>query len=98
VMVPVGATLASIREQQQETSARLLEDAAMAVLDGDARPTSQRLGDGQQFYRMHRLLRERVEKRLADGRYRWLGLEALVDVNAPARFGLGRTPEHLGSG
>ena len=98
VMVPVGATLASIREQQQETSARLLENAAMGVLGGEARPISQRLEDGKQFYRMHPLLRERVEKRLADGRYRWLGLEALVNVDAPARSRLRRTAEHLGGG
>jgi methionyl-tRNA formyltransferase len=72
--VPVGATLASIREQQQQVSARLLEHAAMAAMEGATHPTPQRLEDGTQFYRMHPLLRARAERRLADGTYRWLGL------------------------
>jgi methionyl-tRNA formyltransferase len=72
--VPVGATLASIREQQQHTSARLLEEAAAAMLAGSARPVPQQLDQGRQFYRMHPLLQARVARLLQDGEYRWLGI------------------------
>jgi methionyl-tRNA formyltransferase len=74
--VPVrsGATLTSIRAQQQQTSARLLKQTVLAVLEGTAHRTPQRMDDGRQFYRMHPLLLDRVTQRLADG-YRWLGVE-----------------------
>ena len=45
----MGATLAPIREQQQQMSARLLEHAAMAAMEGETRPTPQRLEDERSF-------------------------------------------------
>jgi folate-dependent phosphoribosylglycinamide formyltransferase PurN len=89
VSVPIGATLDSIRAQQQKTSARLLEACALAIAGGASRRIAQRPEDGRQFYRMHPLLRDRVERRLASGSYQWLGVpeppvdETLAGLKAP---------------
>lgn len=74
--VPVGpgATLASIRAQQQEASGRLLAATVFAILTGTARRTPQRMDEGHQFYRMHPVLLDRVTQRLVHG-YRWLGVD-----------------------
>jgi folate-dependent phosphoribosylglycinamide formyltransferase PurN len=86
--IPVrgGATLQSIRAQQRSVSTRLLESCVVARLSAASSPVPQRPQDGRQFYRMHPLLLGRVERRLADGSYRWLGVEepTPVDPGAPA--------------
>lgn len=85
--VPGEATLASIRQQHQSTSAELLERAAVLLLEGATDRTPQRPEEGQQFYRMHPILRAQVERRLSDGSYRWLGASPpQIEAGAPLPF------------
>jgi methionyl-tRNA formyltransferase len=61
-----GDTFASLRRKHQEVAARLLVDAALALLDGSARAVPQAAGQGRQYYRMHPALRRVAETRLGD--------------------------------
>ncbi|HEX4364958.1 MAG TPA: formyltransferase family protein [Solirubrobacteraceae bacterium] len=60
-----GATLESLRKLHQAAAARLLVTAALQLRDGTEQRTPQRADEGHQYYRMHRALRARVERDLA---------------------------------
>jgi folate-dependent phosphoribosylglycinamide formyltransferase PurN len=72
--IPVwrGDNLASIRQRQRETAALLLPAAVNAISGGKAMRVPQQADAGRQFYRMHPVLRQRVEERLATGQYKWM--------------------------
>jgi methionyl-tRNA formyltransferase len=70
IAIEPGETFASLRRKHQEVAARLLVAAALELRDGSARPRAQAPEEGRQYYRMHPLLRERVERKLASGAYR----------------------------
>lgn len=84
VSVERGDDLADLRAKQQELSARLLHDAVVELRDGSASPVPQRAADGRQYYRMHPALLRSVERRLANGDYRWTGEDATPEAMAPA--------------
>jgi methionyl-tRNA formyltransferase len=73
IAVEPGATLESIRADQQALSARLLGDVVATLATGAAEPVAQSPDQGRQFYRMHPLLLSRVRVHLSRG-YRWLGV------------------------
>jgi methionyl-tRNA formyltransferase len=70
VEVVSGDTLATLRVKHQQAAARLLVDAARRIADGTVERTPQRPEDGRQHYRMHPVLRDVVERKLAEGSYR----------------------------
>lgn len=59
-----GDTLASLRTKHQAAAADLLPEAALALMNGTAERTAQPIEAGRQFYRMHPLLKRRVEESL----------------------------------
>jgi folate-dependent phosphoribosylglycinamide formyltransferase PurN len=73
VPVELGDTLATIRVKQRRLATALLVDAVDKIFASLVTRTRQHAAEGRQFYRMHPLLKERVERKLATGRYRWLG-------------------------
>lgn len=73
VAVEPGDTLSTLRRKHQDAAARLLPEAVERVRSGTAQRRPQAEAEGKQYYRMHPLLAERVERKLAAGGYRWMG-------------------------
>ncbi|HKP91745.1 MAG TPA: formyl transferase [Thermoleophilaceae bacterium] len=65
-----GDDLDAVRAKQQEKSAEMLVGVVRAVAEGDAQSLPQQPGEGRQYYRMHPVFREAVERKLREGRYR----------------------------
>ena len=69
VEVVAGDTLATLRRKHQDLAARLLGEAVERIGSGTLERRPQVEAEGRQYYRMHPLLRHRVERRLAEGAY-----------------------------
>jgi methionyl-tRNA formyltransferase len=65
-----GDDLDAVRAKQQDKSADMLVDVVRAVAEGDAQSLPQQPEEGRQYYRMHPVFREAVERKLREGRYR----------------------------
>jgi methionyl-tRNA formyltransferase len=72
VSVERGDTIESLRPKHQAAATALLLEAVDGIAAGHGERTPQAIGDGRQYYRMHPELRAVVERKLADGSYRWL--------------------------
>jgi methionyl-tRNA formyltransferase len=77
VLVEQGDTLDTMREKQRQLSAELLYEATLEIGEGRCVRIPQAPDEGKQYYRMHPALRARTEAKLADGKYRWLGVPAV---------------------
>lgn len=75
VRVEAADTLPTLRRKHQDAAARLLVDAVARIRSGTIERRGQADDQGRQYYRMHPLLLERVERKLRDGSYRWIGEE-----------------------
>jgi len=83
-------SLAGIRRKQQGLASTLLFKSVTDLADGTSESWSQPHAEGQQFYRMHPLLRRSVEWKLRSGAYRWAGLTpSLDDLDGHTRTGPG---------
>jgi methionyl-tRNA formyltransferase len=71
VRVARGDDVEALRPKHQRVATSLLLDSVDAIVGGRVERTPQRLEDGRQYYRMHPALRATVERKLADGSYRW---------------------------
>jgi len=72
IAVHSGDSLETLRPAHQATARALLAEAAVGLRDGGLSPAPQAPDEGRQFYRMHPVLRERVECKLRDRTYAWL--------------------------
>jgi methionyl-tRNA formyltransferase len=69
IQLDPGDDLDAVRSKQQEKSAEMLVDVVRAVARGDAQSLTQAPDEGRQYYRMHPVFREAVDRKLREGRY-----------------------------
>ncbi len=77
-LIPVesGEGLEDLRRKHQQSASRQLAEACRRLSMGHVKGVPQRASEGRQYYRMHPALRTSVERRLANGIYRWLDVPA----------------------